>query len=343
MGFVKEPSVMRPSFHPRLINDPFSDPGLFVPFLYQKRALMFDLGDLHNLPPRDLLKVTHIFVTHTHMDHFIGFDSLLRVFLGREKEPHIFGPPAFLAQVEGKLAGYTWNLVDDYDYRLRLKVTEVHSNRTLTRRYTCQDRFRPASDEWERPFSGILWQEPAFRVEATLLDHQTPCLGFSLKEHFYVNISNEALRDLGLSAGPWLNQFKTALYEEWDLGGEFVAEWEDDGRKRERRFVLGDLARKIAGISPGQRITYITDIIGSSQNTEKVLRLAENADQLFIEAAFLERDKDIAHRKYHLTAREAGTLARRAGAKQVTPFHYSPRYCHQAEALEREVREAFQQ
>jgi ribonuclease Z len=333
---------MRPSFHPRLINDPFSDPGLFVPFLYQKRALMFDLGDLHNLSARDLLKVTHVFVTHTHMDHFIGFDSLLRIFLGREKEPHIFGPPDFLAQVEGKLAGYTWNLVDDYDYELRLRVTEVHSNRTLTRLYVCHDRFQPASDEQEKPFSGILWQEPTFRVETALLDHQTPCLGFSLREHFYVNISNEALRDLGLSAGPWLNRFKTALYEKWDSSDEFVVRWEEDGRERERGFVLGDLAQKIARISPGQKITYITDIIGSIENRDKVLRLAENADQLFIEATFLDREKEIARRKYHLTAREAGAMARRAGVKQITLFHFSPRYSHHADELEREARAAFQ-
>jgi len=333
---------MRPSFHPRLINDPFSDPGLFVPFLYQRRALMFDLGALHNLSARDLLKVSHVFVTHTHMDHFIGFDSLLRVFLGRETEPHIFGPPDFLAQVEGKLAGYTWNLVGDTDYGLRLRVTEVHSNRTLTRLYVCQDRFRRTSDEWEEPFSGVLWQEPAFRVEAALLDHQIPCLGFSLRENFYVNISNEALKDLGLAAGPWLNRFKSALYEEWDSSDEFVVRWEQDGRKRERAFVLGDLAQKIARISPGQRIAYITDIIGSNENRVKVMGLAENADHLFVEAAFLDCEKETARRKYHLTAREAGELARSAGVKQITLFHFSPRYSHQPDALEREARAAFE-
>ena len=102
---------MRPSFTPRLINNPFSDPGMFVPFLFEKRALMFDLGDLHALSPKDLLKVTHVFVTHSHMDHFIGFDILLRPFLGREKRLHLYGPPGFLNNVEGRLAGYTWNLV----------------------------------------------------------------------------------------------------------------------------------------------------------------------------------------------------------------------------------------
>ena len=69
MAYLERLVKMRPSFTPRLINDPFSDPGLFVPFLFEKRALMFDLGDLHALSPRDLLKVTHVFVTHSHMDH----------------------------------------------------------------------------------------------------------------------------------------------------------------------------------------------------------------------------------------------------------------------------------
>ena len=93
---------MRPSFHPRLINGPYDDPGLYVPFLYQKRALIFDLGDLSSLTAKDILKISHAFVTHTHMDHFIGFDRLLRLFLGRDMHLHIYGPKGFLKNVEGK-------------------------------------------------------------------------------------------------------------------------------------------------------------------------------------------------------------------------------------------------
>ena len=333
---------MRPSFHPRLINDPFSDPGLFIPFLFEKRALLFDLGDLHALSSKDLLKVTHVFVTHTHMDHFVGFDTLLRTFLGREKEIHLFGPTDFLNHVEGKLAGYTWNLVSEYPNNFRLRVTEVQKEKMLTKTYRCQDRFLSEKSPEVKPFSGNLLREPSFRVEGFFLDHRTPCLGLCLIENFYVNINKEALRKMGLPVGPWLTRFKKALYAKQDLKSDFVVTWEEEGKPiKEKGFVLGDLADQIGKISPGQKITYITDIIGSPENYEKVIELARESDHLFIEAAFLDCDKETAHKKYHLTAKEAGELAKQARVKQLTLFHFSPRYTHQEEDLRQEAFEAF--
>lgn len=74
---------MRHLFEPRLVNDSFGDPGLYVDFRDERRALLFDLGDIAVLPPRKLLRVSHVFVSHTHMDHLIGFDRLSRVSVGR--------------------------------------------------------------------------------------------------------------------------------------------------------------------------------------------------------------------------------------------------------------------
>ena len=334
--------MARPSFTARLVNPPFHDPGLLITFQHQRRAMLFDLGDIHALSPRDLLKVSHVFVTHTHMDHFVGFDLLLRVCLGRDKEVHLFGPAGFFERVEGKLAGYTWNLVGEYPYNLQLRVTEVDDGRSRTRLYLCKDRFLRQGDEEGAPFTRTLVKEAAFRVEAAVLDHRIPCLGLSLIEEFCVNIDKEALKAMGLPVGPWLTSFKKAVVEKKDPNQVFSVVWEEEGQVlREKAFPLGELAGKIARISPGQKVTYLTDLLGSPENIEQAVELARDADHLFVEAAFLERDRETAKTKCHLTAKEAGALARKARVKQITLFHFSPRYSDLEEEIRKEAMEAF--
>ena len=333
---------MKPLFHPRLINDAFSDPGLFIPFMFQRRALLFDLGDLSRLSARDLLKVSHIFVTHTHMDHFIGFDQLLRLLLGRDEEVHLFGPTGFLEKVEAKLGAYTWNLVEGYENTLVIHVTEIQADHASARTYTSRDRFRPLGTPREFPFTGSLVSEKSFSVDAVILDHKIDCLGLSVREHFSVNIIKEGLGELGLPVGPWLREFKDALYEGRDGAEEFRVAWRDrDKVRREKEFTIAELTERIARISPGQKITYLADMIGSPENIDKAVHLAMDSQHLFIEAPFLDRDGDIARSKYHLTARQAGLIASRAGAKELTIFHFSPRYVGRQEELINEAREAF--
>jgi len=330
---------MRPSFHPRLINGPFDDPGLIIPFLYQKRALIFDLGDIHSLPAGDLLKISHAFITHTHMDHFIGFDRLLRLMLGREINLSLCGPPGFLDNVTGKLTGYSWNLVEKFNYPLKLQITEVHPDCTLYREYRCSDRFKSEGEAFRRPFTGVLHDEPGFKVSAVVLDHKIPCLGLSVKERFHINIVKDGLKNLDLEPGPWLTDFKQKLYDGTDPGAQF--EVKRPGQKAPQQFELGKLAAQIAIITPGQKITYITDVVYNETNREKIVAFAKDSDHLFIEAAFLEEDHAIAREKYHLTARQAGELAAGAGARQMSIFHFSPRYLGRENLLYREAAEAF--
>jgi ribonuclease Z len=330
---------MRPSYHPRLINCPFEDPGLFIPFLLNKRAILFDLGDIHTLSPKDVLKITHVFISHTHMDHFIGFDHLIRLFLGREKELHLFGPHGFIKNVEGKLAGYTWNLVDHYTYRFALKVTEVNSELMRTKRYQCRNQFQPDGPDVEEPFNGTLLSEPAFSIASAVLDHKVDSLGFSFSERFHINILKSGLDRLKLPVGSWLKDFKNKLYAGLDPNSPVEIPAGGIGGEN-RQFKLKELADQVTLITPGQKITYIADAAGSSSNIKKMTDLASLSHHLFIEAHFLEQDRPLAEETHHLTAGLAGFIARKAGVRQCTPFHFSPRYAGSGHLLVQEVADA---
>jgi len=331
---------MRPLFHPRLINSAFDDPILFIPFLLEKRAVLFDLGDIHSLSSRDILKISHVFITHTHIDHFCGFDRLLRLFLGRDKIISMYGPAGFLENVEGKLAAYSWNLVDNFSNQFGFHLTEVHSKHLITNLYLCRDKFRPVRPANVKPFSSILYEEPSLSISAVVLDHSIPCLGFSIKERFHINIKKEGLDSLNLETGPWLHEFKQALFNTNPPDSEF----EINVKRRisgKKKFCLGDLSKQIAIITPGQKITYIADVVYNESNAKKIIDFAKDSDHLFIEAAFLDNHKYIAKTKNHLTARQAGTIAAKARVKQFTIFHFSPRYVGQENLLYEEAHEAY--
>jgi ribonuclease Z len=331
---------MRPSFHPRLVNGPFQDPGLLVSWAFRKRAVLFDLGDPGALSPADLLKTDLVFISHTHMDHFIGFDDLVRLMLGRAKRISLFGPKGILDNVDGKLRGYTWNLVGNYSDSLVLDVIEIRDCRRIHQTFDCRSGFRPGRPTESVLDEDVLYHDAEIRVSAACLEHGIPCLAFSLQERFHINMLKDTMQQMELATGPWISRFKQLLYEKADPRTIIEVPSTRDGAAS-HRLELASLADRITRITPGQKIAYVVDAASSPSNEEKIIALARNADHLFIEAAFLHRDKAVAQSKNHLTAFQAGTLARDANVKRLTVFHHSPRYEGQGDLLEQEARSAF--
>jgi ribonuclease Z len=318
-------------FNPTLVNRPSGDPGLFISLFFSRRALLFDLGDISIMSPRDLLKVSHVFITHTHMDHFCGFDHLLRILLGREKILHLYGPDGFLNNLEGKLNGYSWNLVNNYANSLILHATEVSGSSQVTRQYICKNKFAPCGkDQIESSDFTILYDEPSFIVSTAILDHGIPTLGFAVEEKFKINIRKDGLESMGLTPGPWIYELKQAIYADRDLG-------ESIQLPGKIKFSLKDLADRLTIITKGQKIAYISDVAYTDFNLERILLLANKADHLFIESAFLDIDRLHAEKKFHLTAKQAGKIAALAGVKRFTLFHFSPRYADQEDIFYQEA------
>ena len=324
------------------INNPFEDPGVYVEFKYRREALLFDLGDIHALPPRKILKVHHIFISHTHMDHFVGFDHLLRICLGRDVHIALFGPPGFIRNVESKIGGYTWNLVENYTNDFVLHVAELHENRRIQRHYTCRNAFRPETGGSTDSFTGTAVDRDDFTVTCAFLDHKIPSLAYALEEKKRLNIKRNALDDLNLPVGPWLTEFKHILLQGAPDSTPFRVWWRGkSGTIKEQTYPLGVLRDSIVKITPGKKITYVADAMYSDANARKIIELAQGSEILFIEAPFLAQDAVMARRKYHLTAQQAGMLAREAGVSHLELFHFSPKYKGSGHLLVEEAIQAF--
>jgi ribonuclease Z len=328
---------MADRFAPRLINGAFEDPVLFIGFHYERRAMLFDLGRLDRLSVREILKLSDVFVSHTHIDHFIGFDHLLRCSLNRDQELRLFGSKGFIENIRGKLAGYTWNLIQDYP--LTLVVHEVDGVTMRKVEFKAAHDFR-LEGEVISPFSGTLLEEPALCVRAAILDHKIPCLAFSLEESNRLNVKPDVLQAMGLNSGPWLDELKTMLRQNHPQETRLQIPLSSGGK---RELTLREWHDLLIVESKGQKIAYVVDNQYNATNAGRILSLAQNADLFYCEAFFSQAEEAIAKERFHLTATQAGQMARRAQVTRLIPFHFSQRYQSEPDRLKEEALSAFAQ
>jgi ribonuclease Z len=329
-------------FDPQLVNGPFGDPGLYVDLLFERRALLFDIGDLAPLSPRKLLRVSDVFVSHRHVDHFIGFDQLLRCLYGREKVVRFYGGPGMIEAVEHKLKAYSWNLIGGVDDNPVFSVTELNENgQRITACFRGRTRFEREAGAACTCQDGVLLSEAGFEVQCAMLDHGIPTLGFALKERAHINIWRSKLEAMGLQVGPWLSGFKAAILRGDPEHTAIAVEWADASARGTPTMPLGQLRQQIMRTTAGRRIAYVVDVAFTPANRGKIVDLAKDADVLYIEATFLHADAAIAAERGHLTAQQAGTLARQAGARRMVTLHYSPRYQGRGAELAQEAALAF--
>ena len=340
---------MKPTFHASPVNGPFEDPCVFAGIIREKRALLFDAGDMGRLGLGNILKISDIFITHTHIDHFIGFDTILRGILRKDEPLRIFGPENIIECVRGKLMGYTWNLIKDYP--LKIEVYGIKDDAISHSSFYAENSFQGFSNP-ELKFNGTLIEEPVFKVRGLKLSHDIPVMAYSLEEEFHININKAVLGEMGLPVGPWLSDLKKAVRNSYDLrvinrrrgsvsfelkpASSPLPVFEINGRS----YLLDELMN-IVTITEGQKIAYLMDISPTEENIEKAITFVKGADMLFCEAYFLDRDRDRAIERHHLTAAVSGKIAREAGTGNLTLMHFSPKYRDCADEIYQEAMREF--
>lgn len=145
-------------------------------------------------------------------------------------------------------------------------------------------------------------------------------LGYALIEETRLGrFDPEKARELGIPEGPaWGKLHK----------GQPVTL--DDGRVIEPADLVGPSR-------PGRRVVYT----GDSRPSEATIEAATGADLLIHEATFADDEGARAVETGHSTAREAATVAARAGVKQLVLTHLSARYSINASELIQQAKEVF--
>ncbi len=322
---------MRPSFVPRLVNGPLFDPVLYVRIMNEKKALMFDCGYFQTMADRELLALDTICISHGHMNHFMGFDNVLRTILHRKEPLNIYGPEGIIRKVLSKLQAYTWNLSSGY--ALEIRIHEILPKQVNVARARADEGFTLSSEEVLPRTGAVIADSARYCLEAVILDHgDIPCLGYVLKEPCHINIRKGILTKKGYIAGPWLGRLKSCIFR--GIPDEPVLVKTSSGM---REIPAGELKAELVVVTKGQSIAYITDIACTGRNIRALDTLGKGIGSLFIETFYLDELRSLALEKGHLTAAQAGMIACSMKAKHVFPMHVSPRYHDRIDEISAEM------
>lgn len=247
-----------------------------------------------------------------------------------EKPLRIYGPPGFIGNVKGKLAGYTWNLIKSYP--LTIEVYELGKNRVKKAIFASCEGFKV---RYEDCGDKILNIDDGFTVEYCFFDHNTTSVGYRIKEPELIKINRDKLDNLGIKAGKWLSILKNSLFNGNRDGDIYIEDLD-------RALPIKYLEEQIVEYHKSQDITFITDIAPTYDNFKKAIDFAKDSHILLIESMFMKKDFLHAIEKSHLLIPMAKEIFRLSGSRYVKFFHYAPKYDKIKEDFFRELREEIQ-
>lgn len=308
------------------------DPFLLLDFENDGLVVLFDCGVRSKV--KTILKLKHLFISHAHIDHLIGFDHIIRSLLGENKTLHIHGPKGINDRLAAKLAGYDWDKSSEQE--LILEINTYHRGYHYQEILACNQRFERKVKPLITPYTGPIVDEPRFQVHAISVPHGgSPCHAYVLIEKDAARIDKEYLKKLGLEPGPWVGNLLKNLPQLNDAENEEPIKVND--KIYERKWLIEKLVR----IKKGRKIVYITDTVYAASWVNRLKSIAMNADIVVCESTFLQADAHLASTYQHLTSIQAARIAQKLNAAKLILFHISSRYHPNLFQAVREARTVF--
>ena len=226
----------------------------------------------------------------------LKWKKISRIFISHMHADHVTGLPGLLmlsSQVDRDMPLHIYGPPKIQQF--------VEANRTILDMYINYEIIvHPVTEE------GIILEEDDFYVKAFPLQHTKPCFGYTLVEHprpgeFFP----EQAKQLGVPMGP--------MWAKLQSGDSVTLE---SGEVIDSSQVMGPER-------PGRTFSYVTDTLYH----ESIASHVQNSDFFVCEGMFEHSLEESAREKKHLTAAQAGMIARDAGGvKKMGLIHYSPRY-----------------
>lgn len=155
----------------------------------------------------------------------------------------------------------------------------------------------------EHPVSapGLVQDDGCFRIEAAFLEHGIDNIGWRVTE-------------------PDTRKFDQAKLNAHQIRGPVMKELIEKGE-----IIIDGQTVKIGEVSwirPGDSIAVVID----TRYCQNAIDIAKDARILLCESTYMEEHKDLAYQHFHLTAKQAATIAKQANVRQLILTHFSARY-----------------
>ena len=296
-------------FQPEVKSLPQEDISILIKVANHSHHYLCDCGDASGLTVKECQQINAIFISHTHIDHFINFDQLLRHQIGLARTIVICGPQHITQQVQSKIKGFTWNLIEEgaitYEVREIINENQIQISTLQPPLWNIEPVAIKTTD--------TIYENDTFVVSTVALDHKIPSIAYKFSAHDTTKIN---LNGHDFKGGPWIGALKTA-FENNEPETELT--FNNDTVQAKDLFHLLDTKK-------GATLGIIMDHAAHVENHDKIEQHFSHCDQVFIECFYKDEDQTFADTNYHSYASASAAIMKKSKVKLPVPVHFSRKY-----------------